>query len=621
MGATWSLRLGTALALALVPLLAAAPPAPADDLPPLPSLPGPAAAPGIPKPRVVPAAPTPEPSKPAKAERAPADDDAAEPDPASARAAAASRLETLSKKDDKAAAPASKALREVFEERLKWVGEYEKAAKDRASAESPKLSPETQAAGWKSDLERVKAALAQTAKDPDALLPTEFRNLPPRVADSSRAEMKEAIDAAQGDLKDWTAKLELLRTSKSGAHSSALTEARARRDKMFQQVASLKARTLERTAAASEAKTPEARELAREKLANDRWELRAEQERLKAQEAAMALEARKAEFEGLNLQAHEAHVQLARKTLDRMKARYQAVAVRQERDLHQAAVKEKTLADTSDDPLERYRARRRSEMLELEARVLKSENALTTSAAASVEDQSALADHAMTDFTNVKHLLDDGRVSHLDALRLNNDFRRLGAERSRIVRKELAQTAGALAAAENALSDVEMEMINDARDDRVELDNLLDRLPKPAYPKAIAFFEENERKHAALLLRHRAALEALARRAEQAHEAVIRRLRILDDHFGFIRTNLFWVRDEEPIGLATLAQAHREARQLVRAAVRVGAEAVDRGSWGRVSPEFLAATFGLTVLPWPFRRLRRVLSPAPLPGKPAGGGA
>ena len=117
-----------------------------------------------------------------------------------------------------------------------------------------------------------------------------------------------------------------------------------------------------------------------------------------------------------------------------------------------------------------------------------------------------------------------------------------------------------------------------------------------------------------MLNRRRAALEKLAQRADLTHQQVLRRLRILDDHFGFIRTHMFWVRDEEPVGPATLASAQRELRQLGRAAVRIGAEVCDRSAWGRVSGEFLAAAFGLIVLPWPLRRghqaLRRLGVPA-----------
>ena len=152
-----------------------------------------------------------------------------------------------------------------------------------------------------------------------------------------------------------------------------------------------------------------------------------------------------------------------------------------------------------------------------------------------------------------------------------------------------------------------MEIIFDARDDRFELESLLDRLPKPLRPRAALVLDDLERKHLALLNRRRVALEKLAGRAEQTYEQVLRRLRNLDDHFGFIRTHLFWVRDEEILGFTTLDIARRELILFVRAAYHVAEELADASAWGRFSPEFLSAVFGLVVLPWPLRRARRAL--------------
>jgi potassium efflux system protein len=547
----------------------------------------------------------------------PADDHGLpEADAGADRANVDERLAKLPGNDAKDATPATKALRELLEERRHWLDEWDKAAKERRAAENPEPSPEKLAEGWKADLERVKATLDQTVKEPDALLPASFRNLPAVIPEPVRAEMKEAIDAAQAELKDWSARLEQFRSDASRKASGPTAEARARRDKTHQNLAGLKARNLEREAALAEAKTPESRQLAREKISNGQWETRVEAEWLRGQEAALALEARRSELAGLNLQLLEAHIQLARRTLDRMRERYRAISERQERDLRRAAVTEQTRAERADDPLERYRAKRAAETLELEARVLTSENALTTNPPPSLDEQRALADRAETDFTNVKHLLDDGKISRLDALRLNNDSRRLGPERARIVRHELAAAADRLTAAENALSAIEMEMIYDSRDDRSELDNLLERLPRALHPKAEMIFEDIERRHVALLSRRREALNKLALRAEATHEQVLRRLRILDDHFGFIRTHMFWVRDADPVGLVTLAQVERELQRVARAVLRIGTEVCDRCAWGRLSAEFLTAALGLIVLPWPLRRaqlaLRALAEPRPL---------
>jgi potassium efflux system protein len=236
-----------------------------------------------------------------------------------------------------------------------------------------------------------------------------------------------------------------------------------------------------------------------------------------------------------------------------------------------------------------------------------SENYLATDPPPSLDEQRRLADEAVKDFTTVKHLLDDGNVSHLDALRLNNDFRRIGLERPRIVANELARSASRLTLAENALNAVELELVYDQRDDRFELDALLERLPKARRDEARAIFEQTEKTHFELLNRRKKALERIASRAQETHEQVLRHLQVLDDHFGFVRTHIFWVRDEQPINETTLPQARRELSQIGRAVVRTASELSDRSSWERVSVEFLGAAFGMVVLPWPLYRAGRAL--------------
>ncbi len=523
------------------------------------------------------------------------------------RTETADRLAKLPKSDDKDATTASKALREVLEERVKWLDDWDKAVKERVAAENPEQSPEKQAAEWKADLERITTSLEQTAKDPDSLLPVTFRKLPTEVPDTLRNELKETIDSAQNELKDWSSKREQARSNPSRKEGGDLAALRAARDQTFRRVAGLKARSLEREAAVDQAKSSEARDMAREKLLNFQWESRVETERLRGQESRLTLETKRSDLLSLNLQLQEAHVQLAGKTLDRMKGRYSKLAARQERELKTEAVKEQSRAANSDDPLERYRAKRTADLLELKAKVLKSQDAWTTDPSPSLVEQKAKADHAETDYDNVKKLLDDGKISHLDALRLNNDFRRIGTERDVIVRNELAIAANRLTLAENALSNVELDLINDARDDRYELDTLLQSLPRSLQARAITIFQEIEQKHMDLLTRERDALQKLASRSEQTHEQILRRIKILDDHFGFIRTHMFWVRDEEPIGLQALPLVQREGRQIFRAGLAILALAVDPKSWGRVSPEFLIAAFGLVVFPWPFYRARRAL--------------
>ena len=53
---------------------------------------------------------------------------------------------------------------------------------------------------------------------------------------------------------------------------------------------------------------------------------------------------------------------------------------------------------------------------------------------------------------------------------------------------------------------------------------------------------------------------------------------MLEEEYGFIRTHIFWVRDQEPIGLATVPQAGRELRRLAKGLIKLAEEAGDRKS-------------------------------------------
>jgi potassium efflux system protein len=526
------------------------------------------------------------------------------------RARTAERLKRLSGAAEKEVPAGGKALREVLEERLRWLDEWEKAEAAREAAEHPEPSPERQAAEWKAELERIKTLYRQASQDHDALLPSAFRNVNPAtpLSDAARAEMKDALDAARGELKEWSARLDKLRAEQAEKPVNPVAALRAERDKIFQRITTLKTRGAERQAAVDSARTRDDADLARERLVNFDWESRVENERLQAQEALIALEAKRTDLASLNLQVHEARTLMATRTLDRIQARYKTVADRQERDLEREAASEQKRAAATERPLDRYQARRAAELLKLKAQVVKEENALATSSHPSLEEQKRLADRAAEDCASLKRLLDDGKVSHLDALRLNNDFRRIGPERDRIKARELAAAAGQLAYYENALSNVEMEMIDDARIDRIEFENLLELLPAADREKATETFQDLETRHTILLERRRQALENLARRAEQTHEQIERRLRTLDEQYGFIRTHIFWVRDQDPVGALTLAQARGELFRAARALVRMVLEVGDRTLWGRVSAEFVAGLLALAGLPWPLFRARRALA-------------
>jgi potassium efflux system protein len=526
------------------------------------------------------------------------------------RAETTEALKRLTKPSDpNAPAPAatSKALRELLEERIHWLDEWDKtkAAEARHLAEP---RPERQTAALKADLERVRAQLEQAAKDPESLLPGVFRNAAGPVTDATRAEMKEAVEAAKSESHEASANLEKLRASTAGA-SNTVSPLRVDRDRTHQRVAALKSRSDEREAAVATAKTPDEVMLARERLVNFRWESQVETERLALLEAQLTYEAARPDLAALNLQVLEAHAQLAARTLDRIQRRYAVVTQAQEDKLKQDAIREQNRAANSDDPLEKYRARRTAELLELQALVLKIENP-PASKYPVFEEQRSLADQAENDFAAIKALLDDGKVSRLDALRLNLNFRRIGPERARIISHELAAAVAHSAILENALNSVEIDMIDAPRNDRLQNEDLLQRLPRARQDKAKEFFTEFEANHLRLLERKRAGLEKLAQRAELTHQEIERRLASLEQQYGFIRTHIFWVRDQEPIGAVTLLQCQGELAILGRLSVPLVREACDPSLWGRVSPEFAAAALALLVLPWPLVRLRKSLCPS-----------
>jgi hypothetical protein len=303
----------------------------------------------------------------------------------------------------------------------------------------------------------------------------------------------------------------------------------------------------------------------------------------------------------------EAHVQLARKILDPMQLRYREASELKEHALEQAAARQENRARQAQDPLERYRARCLAEMLELEAKIIKFEQAPSAPSHPSLEEQRALADRAEADFVQVKQLLDDGNVSRLDALRLNNDFRRIGPERDRLLKTDLSSIEALLQYYENTLTSVELELIEDSLADQIEHDAVLERLASERHAEARNQFAELERKHKELLVRQKAALTKLVTRSAETLEQVTRRLRTLEDEYGFIRTHIFWVRDQEPVGLPTLQQGGRELKQVAKGLVKLVGESSQRRSWCLPSSEFLAAATAAVVLPLGLFRLRRTL--------------
>jgi len=494
----------------------------------------------------------------------------------------------------------------LLQDRLRWLDEYDEASRTLKQATHPQPSPEEQADKAKAELLRLQNILSQARAAPEALLPPLFGGSPAAATSVLASEMKDAIEATSNELKDWKTKLEILR-SEIARWNSLQNARRAQRDRLFQQVTTLTAKSAEYEAAVSDAQTAAARQLAHERLVNFQWQAQVEALRLKVIEAQLILEGKLALIRELNVQVYRAHVQIAEKTLEPMHARYRVVAEAQERDLKRAKAREEQNARMSSDPLERFRARWTAELLGLEEQVIKSEQALAIVPAPSYEEQKTLADHAEIDFARITELLDDGDVSRLDAIRLNNEFRLIGPERDRLLKNEMATVEAQVQYYENALTSVELELLQDSLHDRFEHDLLRERLSSSRWADGEALASELERKHRALLVRRRTALEKLSVRASHTLHQVMRRLGILDQEYGFIRTNIFWVRDQDSIGLLTLTQGAREFKNLVRGVVRLAQETVKPNLWGQPSAEFMVTALAVLALPFALPRLRRVL--------------
>jgi len=499
-----------------------------------------------------------------------------------------------------------KPLPDLLRDRLRWLKEYDNASVALQKATHPEPSPTQEVAELKEELARLKAILSQAAQSPESLLPPLFRGPTVKVSASLATELKDALESTSSELKDWKTKLETLRSEISKWDNSQKSR-HSERDRLFQQVTALTAKSQEYEAAVADAPTAAARRLAHERLVNFQWAARVESLRLQVLEAQLALEARLSEVRELKLEVYRAHIQITNRTLVPMQSRYRLVTEDQERDLSQAKANEENKARSSADPLERFRARRTAELMALEILVNKSEQARTISPPPTYEDQKTLADRAEIDFANIKELLDDGKVSRLDAVRLNNEFRRIGPERDRLLRNEMAVVESQLQFYENALTEVELELLQDSLHDRFEHDLLREGLPQARWAEGEALVNDLERKQRLLLVRRRDALEKLAKRASHTLQQVVRRLDILNSEYGFIRTNIFWVRDQEPIGLLTVTQAAREFNHLVRGMLRLAQETVKPNLWGQPSAEFVVTALAVLALPVGLMRMRRIL--------------
>ena len=101
--------------------------------------------------------------------------------------------------------------------------------------------------------------------------------------------------------------------------------------------------------------------------------------------------------------------------------------------------------------------------------------------------------------------------------------------------------------------------------------------------------------------------KAVATIARAPFKQIARRLSILDQEYGFIRTQIFWVRDQDPLAFGTFWQGAREVNILLKAVLRLAQETTKPNLWGRPSAEFMAMSLAVLLLPVPVMKLRRTL--------------
>jgi hypothetical protein len=558
---------------------------------------------------------------------------ATEPDPAGVRAEIVERMKSLgagpapdaaqapsepatTKADPPARSPGlattasdlavAQPLQKLLHNRLLLLDEHSKLALALKKATIPEISPDHQTEQLQAELVHVRAMLKQADKHAETLLPASFHKTAgiPRTALVS--EMKDAIDATTHELVGWKSNIETLRSGRADRENKNKARA-AERDRVFKLVTSLTAKNVEFENAAAAAGSSADGRLTQETLVNHQWQVRVESKRLQVIEAQIALDAKLAGIRELEGHLYHAHIQLAERALAQMRLRFRAETEEQESDLIGKAADEKNKAQSSDDPLERFRARRMAELLDLEAQVLKNEQALATNPSPSFEEQQTLADHADKDFAQIRELLDDGEVSRLDALRLTNEFRRITPERERLVRNEMATVEARLQFFEKALTDVEIELFQDSLHDRLERDLLKERVSAERWTAGETLLLELERKHREILVRRQKALEKLAERSSHTLQQIARRLTILDQEYGFIRTQIFWVRDQDPIAAGTFLQGAREFNHLLKEILKLVEETMKPALWAQPSAEFMATTLAVLMLPVAVVKLRRAL--------------
>jgi hypothetical protein len=528
------------------------------------------------------------------------------------RADAAARLKELAPPADGAekvdADPerkvADKAIAEILEGRLRKLDDYDKLAADLAEAARPESDPARKIADAKAEIADLEARLKQPI---EALTPPLFRGDGP-TDQASREQMKEVIDAARKDVADYQEKIAAAPADPEKEARATIAALKAERDKVAQNVEAIKARA-EAMASAPDAKTPAGRRLAAERAVDVRVDAAVETLRLQFAERKLARTAKSAEALAADRTRWIAHNKLARRMLEPMEARFRRIAEAQEHDLQREAQTEQAKADGERDPLARYQAGRQAELLDLEAAVVKTEQTATVSVEPSLEEMKKQATIASANFARIRQLVegDEKRAGRLDVFHINADYKRLQPERRRTEREERTVVSKRLADYGNMLASVELNQIEDALLDQIDLDDLLDRLPPTRHAEATALWRRMEDRHSELLRRRRDALEQLVRREQATLDEIDLRLAILEEEISFIRTHLFWVRDQDPIGAGTVTLAAAEARRLARVAAGLAHGTATTAGWKPATLDFLAASTAVALLPLGIFRVRRAL--------------
>ena len=106
-------------------------------------------------------------------------------------------------------------MRQVLEERLRLLEEWQKTSKELRALEHPDEDPDRQAADARAEIERLQPLLEQSARDPDSLLPPCFRVPARGLSEAALSAMKEAIEAVRVELREAGSRMEKLRSEEA----------------------------------------------------------------------------------------------------------------------------------------------------------------------------------------------------------------------------------------------------------------------------------------------------------------------------------------------------------------------------------------------------------------------